>query len=63
MIADLHAHYPMHLQPKVRGSLIRLVASAPGRWRLLDAVRSFLLRAASRFGNYQRYDTGPRGRW
>jgi microsomal dipeptidase-like Zn-dependent dipeptidase len=60
VIADLHAHYPMHLQPKVRGSVLRLVASAPGRWSLLDAARSFLIRAASRVGNYRRYDTGPR---
>jgi microsomal dipeptidase-like Zn-dependent dipeptidase len=60
VIADLHAHYPMHLRRKLRGSLLRLVASAPGRWRLLDAARSLLVRTASLFGNYQRYDTGPR---
>jgi microsomal dipeptidase-like Zn-dependent dipeptidase len=60
VIADLHSHYPMHLAPKVRGSLVRLIASAPGRWRLLDAVRSVLVRLASRFGNYERYDSGPR---
>jgi microsomal dipeptidase-like Zn-dependent dipeptidase len=60
VIADLHAHYPMHLRPKVRGSIVKLVASAPGRWRTLDAIRSFLIRAVSRVGNYQRYDSGPR---
>jgi microsomal dipeptidase-like Zn-dependent dipeptidase len=60
VIADLHAHYPMHLRPKARGSLLDLVASAPGRSRLLDAVRSAIVRTASLVGNYQRYDTGPR---
>src|SRR5213083_1371450 len=50
----------MHLQPKVRGSVLRLVASAPGRWRLLDALRSFLVRAASLIANYRRFDSGPR---
>jgi membrane dipeptidase len=60
VIADLHAHYPMHLRPKVHRGLVRLIASAPGRWRLLDEVRSVLVRTASLFGNYQRYDTGPR---
>ena len=60
MIADLHAHYPMHLRPKLHGSLVRLIASAPGRWRLLDEVRFMLVHAASLIGNYQRYNTGPR---
>ena len=60
MIADLHAHYPMHLRPKVKGSVVNLIASAPGRWRTLDVIRSFLVRTASRLGNYQRYDSGPR---
>ena len=60
MIADLHAHYQMHLRPRVKGVLVRLVASAPGRWSALDLVRSGLIRTASVFGNYQRYDSGPR---
>lgn len=60
MIADLHAHYPMHLAPRLRGSLLKLVATTPGRWRLLDAVRSLGVRTVSLFGNYQRYDSGPR---
>src|SRR5436190_3703575 len=50
----------MHLAPRLRGSLVRLVATAPGRSRLLDAIRSLGIRTASLFGNYQRYDSGPR---
>src|SRR5690349_21257101 len=50
----------MHLRPRVKGGLAKLVASAPGRWRALDVVRSFFVRTASVFGNYQRYDSGPR---
>ncbi len=60
VIADLHAHYPMHLRPRIEGGIVKLVASAPGRWRALDAVRSFVIRTASLFGNYRRYDSGPR---
>ncbi len=50
----------MHLRPRIEGGIVKLVASAPGRWRALDAVRSFLIRTASLFGNYRRYDSGPR---
>lgn len=60
MIADLHAHYPMHMRPRIEGGMLKLVASAPGRWRALDAVRSFLIRTAGMFGNHERYDSGPR---
>ena len=60
MIADLHSHYPMHLSIRARGSIVKLIASAPGRWRLLDAVRSVLIRVGSRFANYQSFESGPR---
>jgi microsomal dipeptidase-like Zn-dependent dipeptidase len=60
VIADLHAHYPMHLRPRIEGGIAKLVASAPGRWRALDSVRAFCIRTASLFGNYRRYDSGPR---
>jgi membrane dipeptidase len=60
VIADLHSHYPMHLTIRARGSVVKLIASAPGRWRLLDSVRSLLVRIASRFGNYRSFDSGPR---
>jgi microsomal dipeptidase-like Zn-dependent dipeptidase len=60
VIADLHAHYPMHTRPRIEGGIVKLVASAPGRWRALDAIRSAMIRTASLFGNYRRYDSGPR---
>jgi microsomal dipeptidase-like Zn-dependent dipeptidase len=50
----------MHLTVRPRGSIVDLVASAPGRWRLLDALRSALIRTASRLGNYQSFQSGPR---
>lgn len=60
MIADLHAHYPMHLTPRGGRDVLRLVATQHGRWRLLDRVRAVLVGIASRFANYESYDSGPR---
>lgn len=60
MLADLHAHYPMHLRAEASSSLIKAIASAPGRWETLDRARSFLVRAASLVGNYPSVDSGPR---
>ena len=59
MIADLHAHYPMHLMPQARGSVLRLIGTPKGRWRLLDRARAWLLRVISRFTNYATYESGP----
>jgi microsomal dipeptidase-like Zn-dependent dipeptidase len=60
VLADLHAHYPMHLRAEAEGSLLDRIASAPGRWETLDTIRSFLVRAASRVGNYPSVESGPR---
>jgi microsomal dipeptidase-like Zn-dependent dipeptidase len=60
MIADLHAHYPMHLVPAERGSAIDSITTASGRTRLRDAVRARLVGLASRFANYRSFDSGPR---
>ena len=60
MLADLHAHYPIHLRPEAREGLIDAIATAPGRWETLDRIRSLLIRAASLVGNYPRVDSGPR---
>jgi membrane dipeptidase len=60
MIVDLHAHYPMHLVPRGERSVVELVASAPGRARILDVVRAWMLRTASRVGNYESLSSGPR---
>ena len=53
MIADLHAHYPMHLVPEERGSPIDAITTARGRRRLRDRIRALLVGLASRFGNYR----------
>lgn len=60
MIADLHAHYPMHLVEKLHGSPIDAVTTASGRRRLRDVVRAWLVGLASRFHNYRSFDSGPR---
>lgn len=60
MIADLHSHYPMHLMPGGQGSVLELVGSPGGRWRLLDRMRAALVRIASRFANYRSFESGPR---
>ncbi len=60
MIADLHAHYPMHLSTEVRGSYLKLVRSRRGRLELLDLARSLAVRVASLVANYRSFDAGPR---
>jgi microsomal dipeptidase-like Zn-dependent dipeptidase len=60
MIADLHAHYPMHLVPQERGSPIESITATSGRRRFRDVVRARLVGLASRFGNYPSFDSGPR---
>jgi microsomal dipeptidase-like Zn-dependent dipeptidase len=60
MIADLHAHYPMHLVPEDKGSPIDAITTARGRRRLRDIIRAWLVGIASRFGNYRSFESGPR---
>jgi membrane dipeptidase len=59
VIADLHAHYAMHLVPDAPGS-VALASTARGRRRLQDRLRARLIGIASRFGNYRSSDSGPR---
>jgi microsomal dipeptidase-like Zn-dependent dipeptidase len=59
VIADLHAHYAMHLAPGARGT-IDLVTTARGRRRLRDRFRALLVGVASRFANYRSLESGPR---
>jgi len=59
MIADLHAHYAMHLVPEAPGTL-ELAATARGRGRLRDRLRALLIGIASRFANYRSFESGPR---
>lgn len=60
MIADLHAHYPMHLVPDEKGSPIDAITTAKGRRRLRDIIRAWLVGLASRFANYRSFESGPR---
>jgi microsomal dipeptidase-like Zn-dependent dipeptidase len=60
MIADLHAHYPMHLIPEAEGNPYDLFAKAAGRDRWRDHVRAWLVNFAGRFGNYRDFWSGPR---
>jgi microsomal dipeptidase-like Zn-dependent dipeptidase len=60
MIADLHAHYPMHLVPEEKGSPIDAITTARGRRGLRDVIRAWLVGIASRFGNYRSFESGPR---
>jgi microsomal dipeptidase-like Zn-dependent dipeptidase len=50
----------MHLVPEAHGSLLELVTTARGRWRLLDQVQARAVAVASRIANYQSFHSGPR---
>jgi membrane dipeptidase len=52
MIADLHAHYPMHVVADVGpGTAVGLMTEAGGRPRLSDRLRALILRVAMRLGS------------
>jgi microsomal dipeptidase-like Zn-dependent dipeptidase len=59
VIADLHAHYAMHLVPNASGT-IDVAARARGRRKLRDRYRALVVGVLSRFANYQSFDSGPR---
>jgi hypothetical protein len=59
MIADLHAHYAMHLVER-RESVWKLLGTPRGDARLRDRARALLVGLASRFGNYRSLFAGPR---
>jgi len=60
VIADLHAHYAMHLVPDEHGATFHLLASARGRARLRDRLRAQVVGLAGRFANYRDFSSGPR---
>ena len=62
MIVDLHAHYPMHSDPGLRGSFWRLLWTRRGNLRIRDYFRAFGVHLASLFGNYPTLFSGPRVR-
>jgi microsomal dipeptidase-like Zn-dependent dipeptidase len=61
MIADLHAHYPMHIvaQDDPRGTIDRM-RTARGRPRIRDKLRALLLALLSRFINNRTWWSGFR---
>ena len=59
MIADLHAHYAMHLVPDAPGT-VALASTARGRKRLRDRLRAHLVGLASRIANYRSFESDPR---
>jgi membrane dipeptidase len=60
VIADLHAHYPMHLMPAGEGTVFDLITSRRARARLLDRIRAWTVELAGRLANYESYSSGPR---
>ena len=61
MIADLHAHYPMHVVADVDpGTAVGLMTRARPRPRLSDRLRALILRVAMRLGSDKDYWSGHR---
>jgi microsomal dipeptidase-like Zn-dependent dipeptidase len=60
VIADLHSHYPMHLVPAAKADAVRLIRSPRARRRLLERIRALVVGIASRFANYESFESGPR---
>lgn len=56
MIADLHAHYPMHLAAPGERDVLELLTSGRG---LGDIARGLIIELASRIANYRSFDSGP----
>jgi microsomal dipeptidase-like Zn-dependent dipeptidase len=59
VIADLHAHYAMHLVPDASGT-VDVAATVRGRREFRDRIRALVVGVLSRFANYRSFDSGPR---
>ncbi len=57
MIADLHAHYAMHLQ-RPRMSLLRLLRAGEHEWKA--RLQALVLGIANRIANWRSFSSGPR---
>jgi microsomal dipeptidase-like Zn-dependent dipeptidase len=57
VIADLHAHYPMHLHPR-RAGLGRILRFSERDWKL--RLQALILGIANQLGNYRSLSSGPR---
>ena len=58
MIVDLHAHFPMHLDPTVQGRALALMTDSH-RGSFRDKLRARVLDVASRIANYRSWHSGP----
>jgi microsomal dipeptidase-like Zn-dependent dipeptidase len=59
MIADLHAHYPIHLLPEDRPSTFQQMARRQTA-RRRDRLRAWIVGLLGRFSNYESFESGPR---
>src|SRR4249919_3594843 len=59
VLADLHAHYAMHLLPEDRPSTFDQMRRRAGS-RRRDRVRAWIVGLAGRFANYESFESGPR---
>lgn len=50
----------MHLVPPAERDVVKLITSPGARWRLLDRTRGTLLTVASKLGNDESFESGPR---
>ena len=60
VVADLHAHYPMHLAPGDEPSTLELLGPGARRLRRRDRLRASIVGLLSRFANYPSPDSKPR---
>ena len=59
MLADLHAHYAMHLLPEDRPTTFHQMRRRVGS-RRRDRARAWIVGLAGRFANYESFESGPR---
>lgn len=61
MLADLHAHYPMHVVTDVEpNSAVKEMGKVLKQPSAYDKFRAFVLKLASRLGNNESFDSGYR---
>ena len=60
MVADLHAHYAMHLAPRDEPTTLELLGPGARRLRGRDRLRATIVGLLGRFANYPSPDSEPR---
>jgi microsomal dipeptidase-like Zn-dependent dipeptidase len=58
MIIDLHAHFPLHIDPAGPGRALHAMRQKR-RESLRDRLRAFIIEVACRIDNYPDWDSGP----